>query len=64
MKLKDFLKQFEGLDQELEVGLFINSMFKSNLHHEIIQIELDWDNEYVKAFNQRENNKKVIVIAG
>lgn len=63
MKLKDFLKELEIFHPEMEIGIMINSTFIDNIHPEIIQVELDWDNVYVKAFNQSENNTKVIVIS-
>lgn len=63
MKLKDFLKQFEGFDSDIEVGIFTNYRFVTNIELQIVEVELDyWNDEHVKAFNQSKSNKKLLLL--
>ena len=64
MKLKDFLMQFEGLDLELDVGIFEGGdLFKSNLDVKISKVTLVRPDVYVKAFTTTGYSKEVIIIA-
>lgn len=56
MKLKEFLKQFDGLDSELEVGLYDDGFYNQN-----IKVEIGYVNK-PSSINLMTNCRKVIVI--
>lgn len=64
MKLKDFIKQLEGLDPELEVGIFEGGdLFKEISAVQIDKIVRVSDDMCVKAWPHSEYYKDVIIIA-
>jgi hypothetical protein len=60
MKLKEFLKQFEGLDTELEVGIHNYSHFISEIVVEKQNIE---DGKHFPVFTMGDHGKEIIVIS-
>lgn len=60
MKVKDLIKQFEGLDPELEVGISDYSHFISKIFVEKSNVE---DGKYFPVFTMGNHGREVIVIS-
>lgn len=63
MKLKDFLKQFDGLDPEIEIGIGHNAWFITDIHIGKVKIKSSslFKDSYV--FCLENNAKDAIVIS-
>lgn len=64
MKVKEFLKQFDGFNPELEVGIFEGGdLFRSNIGVQMVKVELVRPDTYIKSFSANGDYKNVIVIS-
>lgn len=60
MKLKEFLKQFDGYDPDLEVGISDFSNFISEIFVEKTNVE---DGKYFPVFTMGNHGREVILIS-
>lgn len=63
MKLHEFLKQFEGLDPELEVGIGDSCYFIDDIKIGKVKVEPSYFNNKSKIFTMKNKGEDVIVIS-